>query len=62
MAKTLDDRGAEAAARAALAHAYEALGQKKEAINQLECLLNVANDAGELQATAGVGEGRIRKY
>ena len=36
MAKTLDDRAAEAAARAALAHAYEALGQKKEAINQLE--------------------------
>lgn len=50
MAKTLDDRAGEAAARAALAHAYEAIGNKKEAINHLECLLNVANDAGELQA------------
>lgn len=50
MAKTLDDRAGEAAARAALAHAFEAIGNKKEAINHLESLLNVANDAGELQA------------
>merc|ERR1711959_288124 len=47
-----DDRIGESAARAALAHAYEAMGNAHEAIKQLENLLNVASDAGELQAQA----------
>jgi len=50
--KTHDDRVGESAARAALAHAYEAIGNTQEAIKQLESLLNVASDAGELQAQA----------
>lgn len=50
--KTHDDRVGESAARAALAHAYEAIGNTSEAIKQLESLLNVASDAGELQAQA----------
>lgn len=47
-----DDRIGESAARAALAHAYEAMGNAHEAIKQLENLLNVASEAGELQAQA----------
>jgi len=47
-----DDRVGESAARAALAHAYEAIGQAQEAIKQLENLLNVASEAGELKAQA----------
>lgn len=47
-----DDRIGESAARAALAHAYEAVGNAQEAIKQLENLLNVASEAGELQAQA----------
>jgi len=47
-----DDRIGESAARAALAHAYEAIGNTAEAIKQLENLLNVASEAGELQAQA----------
>merc|ERR1711959_745867 len=50
--KTHDDRVGESAARAALAHAYEAIGNTQEAIKQLENLLNVASEAGELQAQA----------
>jgi tetratricopeptide (TPR) repeat protein len=47
-----DDRIGESSARAALAHAYEAVGNTQEAIKQLENLLNVASEAGELQAQA----------
>merc|ERR1712151_1205766 len=47
-----DDRVGESAARAALAHAYEAIGSTQEAIKQLENLLNVASEAGELKAQA----------
>mmetsp|Transcript_6863 Transcript_6863/g.12102 ORF Transcript_6863/g.12102 Transcript_6863/m.12102 type:complete len:475 (+) Transcript_6863:75-1499(+) len=47
-----DDRVGESAARAALAHAYEAIGNTQEAIKQLENLLNVASEAGELKAQA----------
>merc|ERR1712000_431840 len=47
-----DDRIGESSARAALAHAYEAMGNAHEAIKQLENLLNVANEAGELKAQA----------
>merc|ERR1711937_257808 len=47
-----DDRIGESAARAALAHADEAMGNAHEAIKQLENLLNVASEAGELKAQA----------
>merc|ERR1712217_691874 len=47
-----DDRVGESAARAALASAYEAIGNTAEAIKQLENLLNVASEAGELKAQA----------
>mmetsp|Transcript_48171 Transcript_48171/g.111601 ORF Transcript_48171/g.111601 Transcript_48171/m.111601 type:complete len:401 (-) Transcript_48171:140-1342(-) len=47
-----DDRVGESAARAALAHAYEAIDQTQEAIKQLENLLTVASEAGELKAQA----------
>merc|ERR1712217_744565 len=47
-----DDRVGESAARAALAQAYEAIGNTAEAIKQLENLLNVASEAGELKAQA----------
>lgn len=47
-----DDRVGESAARGALAHAYEAIGSTQEAIKQLENLLNVASEAGELKAQA----------
>ncbi|CAD7936277.1 unnamed protein product [Amoebophrya sp. A25] len=46
------DRSGEANARAALAQAYEALGHTKEAMNQLERLLVVAAEAGEVEAQA----------
>merc|ERR1719213_891332 len=47
-----DDRIGESSARGALAHAYEAVGNTQEAIKQLENLLNVASEAGELKAQA----------
>jgi len=47
-----DDRIGESKARGALAQAYEAMGLTQEAIKQLENLLNVANEAGELTAQA----------
>lgn len=47
-----DDRVGESAARAALAQAYEAIRNTQEAIKQLENLLNVASEAGELKAQA----------
>jgi len=47
-----DDRVGESAARAALALAYEAVGNAGEAIKQLENLLNVASEGGELKAQA----------
>merc|ERR1711920_810855 len=47
-----DDRVGESAARAALAQAYEAIGNTAEAIKQLENLLNVASEGGELKAQA----------
>eukprot|EP00747_Dinoflagellata_sp_TGD_P168980 gnl/TRDRNA2_/TRDRNA2_196716_c0_seq1.p1 gnl/TRDRNA2_/TRDRNA2_196716_c0~~gnl/TRDRNA2_/TRDRNA2_196716_c0_seq1.p1 ORF type:complete len:484 (-),score=119.59 gnl/TRDRNA2_/TRDRNA2_196716_c0_seq1:66-1448(-) len=50
--RTHDDRIGESAARAALAQAYEAVGNVAEAIKQLENLLNVASEAGELKAQA----------
>jgi len=50
--RTHDDRIGESAARAALAHAYEAVDNTQEAIKQLENLLNVASEAGELKAQA----------
>ena len=42
----------EVAARAALAEAYEALGNRTEAIQQLEILLTVAAETGEVRAQA----------
>lgn len=48
-----DDRIGESAARAALAHVYEATGDASKAIQQLESLLSVASQAGELKAQAG---------
>jgi tetratricopeptide (TPR) repeat protein len=47
-----DDRIGETAARAALAQAFESVGNAAEAIKQLENLLNVASEAGELKAQA----------
>ena len=46
------DKVGEVAARAALAHSSEALGNISEAMHHLETLLNVAVDAGELEAQA----------
>mmetsp|Transcript_12791 Transcript_12791/g.31098 ORF Transcript_12791/g.31098 Transcript_12791/m.31098 type:complete len:352 (-) Transcript_12791:800-1855(-) len=46
------DRAGEANARAALAQAYEALGNAGEAILQLELLLTVAAEAGEVESQA----------
>lgn len=46
------DQVGEAAARAALADAYEALGAVADAIQQLEILLTVAGECGEVRAQA----------
>ncbi|CAD7950726.1 unnamed protein product [Amoebophrya sp. A120] len=46
------DRAGEANARSALAQAYEATGNIEEAVLQLELLLTVAAEAGELEAQA----------
>jgi len=47
-----NDRSGEAAARAALAQTYEVVGDVDSAIQQLELLLSVAAEAGELQVQA----------
>jgi len=46
------DKSGEATARAALAQAYQGMGDTKLAIQELEILLTVAANAGELEAQA----------